>query len=76
MVGGWVCVLRGIEPFSIHGDAYVQLAVEREGSGGTWGLRASAHVMEPGVEVGGRVEVTFLMGQITRVRAVSDASQG
>lgn len=74
MMGTWTVRLHEVRPFTIHGDSYYELVVERaEEPGRLLGLRTSAHAVEEGVlRAGGRVAVSFLMGQVTGVRAVTE----
>ncbi|MFN4243693.1 MAG: hypothetical protein ACK4PI_10705 [Tepidisphaerales bacterium] len=78
--GGWRVVVHGVEPFTIHGDRYVQLLVERTDAGPATGqtpaagegrpeirlrLRAPAHVLpDPVPAAPFPASITFLLGQV------------
>ena len=69
MFGSWPVVIRSARPFSIHGDLYYEMLVERTddpASGGTL-LKVPHHAVTVEPTVGANVVVTFLMGQVTGV---------
>lgn len=71
MFGAWRCRLVGARPFSIHGDSYFELHLEREGS--VFAVRTSAHTLAPEItQTPCEVEVTFLMSQVTGVKLVTN----
>jgi hypothetical protein len=72
MVGTWTVEVKAVKPFTIHGDLYYELHVTRdEQPGQVLGLRIPQHVAavrEP--QLGDRLVLTFLMGQVTKAEAV------
>lgn len=71
MVGGWRVKIHRATPYSIHGDGYYELVVERpEEPGRLLSVRTSAHAVEAGVVVGGEATIQFLMGQVTSVKPI------
>lgn len=75
IAGKWVVTILEMNPYSIHGDPYFQLAVllhEPLGPPTPIGLRVSAHVLGEGVALRQKAEITFLMGQVTAIQPVSE----
>jgi hypothetical protein len=70
MVGSWTVTIQAIRPFTIHGDLYYELHVNKGGDENLLALRVPQHACGTPVKVGDRVEMTFLMGQVTAVKAV------
>ena len=67
MIGSWSVEVRGVRPFTIHGDLYFEVVVEEpEAAGRMIGLRVPQHAIEGEPIVGERLVVTFLMGQVTK----------
>ena len=63
--------VRAVKPYTIHGDQYYELHVEREDApGSVVAVRVPQHAAKEGVAVGDRVTLTFLMGQVTGVGRV------
>ena len=69
MAGAWRCRVVDGRPFTIHGDAYWELAVVSVADGAAWTIRVPAHAVAGGEmpAIGSVVEVTFLLGQVTGV---------
>jgi hypothetical protein len=69
MVGSWVVQIHAVKPFTIHGDVYYELHVTRneEPQRGI-AIRVPQHAAVSPPQAGERVEITFLMGQVTAVR--------
>ncbi len=59
-------VLRAIRPVDIHGDRWVDLAVDLEDGVTTTG-RLAASELPADLAPGDRVSVRFVMGQMTKV---------
>jgi hypothetical protein len=58
--------VHAVKPYSIHGDAYYELHVEREDQPGTLvAVRVPEHAVAGAPAVGDRLTLTFLMGQVT-----------
>jgi hypothetical protein len=67
MMGSWTVEVRGVKPFTIHGDLYYEVVVdEPESAGAMVGLRVPQHAINGEPRVGERLVVTFLMGQVTK----------
>jgi hypothetical protein len=67
MVGSWSVLVHSVRPFTIHGDLYYELTVQREGDASTAViLRVPQHATAGEPIAGERLTVTFLMGQVTR----------
>ncbi|MGQ0626852.1 MAG: hypothetical protein ACT4PL_01980 [Phycisphaerales bacterium] len=68
--------VRGLKTASIHGDLYYDVLLETEGVTAAAGmaavlpLRVASHAWPAGGLAGARIEVTFLMRQVTGVRVV------
>ncbi|MGN6627278.1 MAG: hypothetical protein ACTHLN_11730 [Tepidisphaeraceae bacterium] len=75
IIGTWQVRVRDARPFTIHSDAYIELAVERldadAGTDATAVVRVPAHAFSTQPEVGQQVRLTFLMGQVTKVEPVA-----
>jgi hypothetical protein len=68
MIGNWSVLVHNVRPFTIHGDLYYELTVERidePGAGLLIHVPQHAATKEP--LPGQRLTVTFLMGQVTKV---------
>ena len=75
MVGSWSVEVRDVRPFTIHGDLYYELHVLRTdepappgGATSLIALRVPQHAAQSVPQIGERLLVTFLMGQVTGVR--------
>lgn len=72
MIGTWHAAIVGARPFAIHGDNYFELLITRtddtHGDHPEAVLRAPAHAFAVPPEEGQKVEITFLMGQVTSVK--------
>lgn len=70
MVGNWSVEVKGVRPFTIHGDLYYELHVVRtdEDSGQVMAIRAPQHAVEGTPAAGDRLTVSFLMGQVTSAK--------
>ncbi|HEX8324191.1 MAG TPA: hypothetical protein VF595_09785 [Tepidisphaeraceae bacterium] len=68
MMGTWDVLVLAARPFSIHGDAYLELAIRH--SAGDLTVRVPAHAWSTPPTDGDRVRLTFLMGQVTRVETL------
>jgi hypothetical protein len=73
MVGTWQVRVHAVRPFTIHGDQYYELQVTRsDGAAGDMGfiIRVPQHAMAGEPREGQRLELTFLMGQVTAAKAM------
>ena len=70
IAGSWSVEVKAIRPFTIHGDLYYELHVVRtdEPSGQLLALRVPQHAADDGLGPGDRLNVSFLMGQVTSAR--------
>ena len=70
MIGAWTVEVRGVRPFTIHGDLYYELHVVRtdEPSGQLLALRVPQHAINREPAAGERLEISFLMGQVTSAK--------
>ena len=70
MAGSWQVEVKAVRPFTIHGDLYFELHVVRtdEPGGQAFALRVPQHATASTPAAGDRLEVTFLMGQVTGAR--------
>ncbi len=74
MVGSWTVDVRAVKPFTIHGDLYYEMQVVRldaEGGGQGVIVRVPQHAVAAAPREGQRMELTFLMGQVTAAKNVS-----
>ncbi len=78
MVGTWSVEVRGVQPYTIHGDLYYDLYVLRTdepvppgAAASHFALRVPQHAAESEPQIGDRLVVTFLMGQVTGVKKMS-----
>ncbi len=71
MIGTWTVVVNAVRPFTIHGDAYLELHVSHLQDGTEHIVRVPQHAAASPPAAGARVTLTFLMGQVTEVRAAS-----
>jgi hypothetical protein len=70
MVGSWSVEVKGVAPFTIHGDVYYELRIIRldDPSNALLAIRAPQHAVAAEPQVGDKLSVTFLMGQVTAVK--------
>jgi hypothetical protein len=77
MVGSWSVEVKAVRPFTIHGDLYYELhAVRLEDPASQQALlalRVPRHAVANEPKAGDRLNVTFLMGQVTSAKPVEDA---
>jgi hypothetical protein len=73
MVGNWRVEVKAVRPFTIHGDLYYELHVVRADEPGdqVLALRVPQHAAQGVPRPGDRLDVTFLMGQVTSAKPVS-----
>ena len=69
MIGTWNVIVNGARPFAIHGDSYFEVHVTHVDDRTDHLVRVPAHAISQSLEPGSRVTLTFLMGQVTEVRA-------
>lgn len=69
MIGTWTVVVNGARPFAIHGDAYFEVHVTHLEDRTDHLVRVPAHAVAGTLEPGTRATLTFLMGQVTEIRA-------
>jgi hypothetical protein len=66
MIGAWSVDVKGVRPFTIHGDLYYELHVPNpDVAGQLMAIRVPAHAVEGEPKAGERFALTFLMGQVT-----------
>ena len=72
MVGSWSVEVKAVRPFTIHGDLYYELHVVRTdgATGQLLALRVPRHAVAREPVAGDRLDVSFLMGQVTSARHV------
>ncbi len=68
MIGTWTVDVKGVRPFTIHGDLYFELHASRAGTEEILAIRVPQHAFAAAPQLGQRLELTFLMGQVTTVR--------
>jgi len=68
MIGTWTVTVNESRPFTIHGDEYLELHVTHAEDASHHLVRVPRHAATMPVPIGGRVVLTFLMGQVTEVR--------
>ena len=68
MIGIRDGVVMDVRPFSIHGDAYLELVIREDVDEGTFRVPSHAYTTPP--VRGQRVRLTFLMGQVTQVQTL------
>jgi hypothetical protein len=71
MIGTWTVQVKAVRPFTIHSDLYYELHVVRDDEPDqVLGLKVPQHAADGEPQVGQRLVVTFLMGQVTSTRKV------
>lgn len=65
IAGNWTVDVQGVRPFTIHGDLYYELQIVQTTSGHAMLIRIPQHASPRPPEVGDRLKLTFLMGQVT-----------
>jgi hypothetical protein len=65
LVGSIDAVVTALAPVVIHGDRYVDLALAHQG--GRDALRVALHLLPRHPEVGDRVRVRLLLGQVDAI---------
>lgn len=70
MLGTWAVEVKDVSPFSIHGDIYYELRVQRTDAdeGGVTVLRVPQHATDGQPKPGDRLSVKFIMGQVTSAK--------
>jgi hypothetical protein len=72
MIGDWLVEVRGVRPFTIHGDLYYELHVsETTDAARVMSVRVPQHAIEGEPQVGERLILSFLMGQVTTAKRQS-----
>ena len=72
MIGTWTVDVKNVRPFAIHGDLYHELIVTRVDASPDelLAVRIPQHAITEPPQVDQRLELTFLMGQVTSVKKV------
>lgn len=72
MIGSWQVLVHAVRPYSIHGDLYYELQVTRSDVTEPHGyaVRVPQHTIAQPPQPEDRLEITFLMGQITSAKKV------
>jgi hypothetical protein len=67
MIGNWSVEVRAVRPFTIHGDLYYELHVVRtdDAAAQLLAVRVPQHAVAGEPVAGDRLNVSFLMGQVT-----------
>ena len=69
MIGDWLVQVRAVRPFTIHGDLYYELHVsEAADATRVISVRVPQHAIEGEPQVGEKLTLTFLMGQVTSAK--------
>jgi hypothetical protein len=72
MIGTWTIEVKTARPFTIHGDLYYELQAVRTDDPAETPivLRVPQHAISAEPTAGQKLEVTFLMGQVTGAKPV------
>ena len=72
MTGSWSVEVKAVRPFTIHGDLYYELHVVRtdDGASQLLALRVPQHAVAGEPAAGDRLNLSFLMGQVTSARRI------
>ena len=72
MVGSWSVEVKAVAPFTIHGDVYYELHIVRlnDPTSSLLSIRAPQHAVTGIPQVADKLNITFLMGQVTAVKAM------
>ncbi len=74
MIGTWQVRIMAARAYSIHGDAYYEMQVtpdnSTEAEPSQMILRAPSHAFTTPPATNQRVEIQFLMGQVTSVKVI------
>ena len=71
MIGNWSVEVQAVRPFTIHGDLYYEVHVLNPDSPAEMiGLRIPQHAIDGPPAAGEKLNLTFLMGQITQAKRV------
>jgi hypothetical protein len=69
MIGTLSVEVKAVRPFAIHGDLYYEIHVPNpDAPMQLIGLRIPQHATDAAPRDGDKLELTFLMGQITQAR--------
>ena len=72
MTGSWPVLVKGVRPFTIHGDIYWEMQVQRtDVAGNDFLLRVPQHAAKNEPAPGQKLSVAFLMGQVTAVSVIA-----
>ena len=76
MIGNWSVLIHAVKPYTIHGDLYYELHVQRldEPSDNLFALRVPQHAVTGQPQLGDRLAITFLMGQVTGTKKLDEKS--
>ena len=72
MVGSWSVLVHSVRPFTIHGDLYYELHVVKtdDATGSLFASKVPQHAADEMPQVGQRFTASFLMGQVTQLKAI------
>ena len=72
MVGSWSVEVNRVNPFAIHGDQYYELLITRldDPTAAVLAVRVPQHAVSAVPQPGDRLEISFLMGQVTTVKTI------
>ena len=69
MLGNWSVEVKAVRSFTIHGDLYYEVhVVDPDDSAQLVALRIPEHAVTGAPQVGDKLTLTFLMGQVTSAR--------
>ena len=69
MIGNWSVEVKAVRPFTIHGDVYYEIHVlNPDNPEQLVALRVPEHAVQGAPQVGEKLTLTFLMGQVTSAR--------
>jgi hypothetical protein len=73
MLGTWTVQVKGVSPYSIHGDIYYEVHVQRADApqDGITVLRVPQHASDGQPAPGDVLSVKFIMGQVTSAKRVA-----
>jgi len=77
MIGSWQVLVHSVRPYTIHGDLYFELTVTKLDEPATQGylVRVPQHAIAQPPNPGAKLELTFLMGQITAAKVIEESQK-
>lgn len=73
MIGAWQVEVQAVRPFEIHSDRYYELHIVRldDPNGQLLAIRVPQHAAKVPLAPGQKLNVTFLMGQVTSAEPIA-----